>query len=284
MDQQSTRRVGVDSRRSFDSARLNGSPGVTPFLKVTDRLLPCILRTFPLSFLLLPFLAFLIDFLGRLLFFALSSRDSSVTWLSLLPFLVLNDGRLILSTPPVNINTDTYTGASFTFRNRLLRFCWNFVQATAFRWSPRPLHRWRSALLRLFGAKLGRGVHIYGGARIWAPWNLEIGDETGVADGVTLYSQGRIVLGCRVVISQGAHLCAGTHDYEHPGFPLLTAPIRVGDHAWIAAEAFVHPGVTIGEGTVIGARSVVTKDMPRWTVCAGHPCKPLKQRRQIPRL
>jgi len=109
-----------------------------------------------------------------------------------------------------------------------------------------------------------------------------MGDESGCADGVILYSQGEIRLGKRVVISQGAHLCAGTHDYEKVGFPLVTAPITIGDHAWIAAEAFVHPGVAIGEGCVIGARSVVTKDMPDWTVCSGHPCQPIKQRQWRP--
>jgi putative colanic acid biosynthesis acetyltransferase WcaF len=180
----------------------------------------------------------------------------------------------------MSINTDTHTGASFSLGNRLARVGWSLVQGTVFRWSPRPLHGWRSFLLRLFGAKVGRGAHVYPGAKIWAPWNVEIGDETGVADGATLYSQGKITLGRRVVISQGAHLCAGTHDYEKRGFPLVTAPITVGDEAWIAAEAFVHPGVTIGEGAVIGARSVVTKDMPAWTVCAGFPCKPLKARRR----
>jgi putative colanic acid biosynthesis acetyltransferase WcaF len=121
---------------------------------------------------------------------------------------------------------------------------------------------------------------VYAGAKVWAPWNVEIGEETGVADGATLYSQGKIKLGRRVVISQGTHLCAGTHDYDKRGFPLVTAPITVGDEAWIAAEAFVHPGVTIGEGAVIGARSVVTKDMPEWTVCAGHPCRVIKERRR----
>jgi putative colanic acid biosynthesis acetyltransferase WcaF len=61
-------------------------------------------------------------------------------------------------------------------------------------------------------------------------------------------------------------------------FPLIAKPIVVGGSAWIAAEAFVHPGITIGEGAVIGARAVVTKDMPAWMVCVGHPCQPVKPR------
>jgi putative colanic acid biosynthesis acetyltransferase WcaF len=175
-------------------------------------------------------------------------------------------------------NQNTYTGPSFSLKNRLARVLWGVVVLTLFKYSPRPLHSWRSFLLRCFGAKVGKGVHVYPGAIIWAPWNLELDDECGVASGATLYSQGKIRIGKRAVISQGSHLCAGTHDYTLPGFPLITKPITIADHAWIAAEAFVHPGVTIGEGCVVGARSVVTRDMPAWMVCAGHPCKPLKDR------
>jgi putative colanic acid biosynthesis acetyltransferase WcaF len=163
-------------------------------------------------------------------------------------------------------------------RNRLARFAWAIVYLSLFRFSPKPFHSWRSWLLRVCGARIGAKCHIYPRARIWAPWNLTCEDEVGVADGAYLYNQAPISLGHRVVVSQGAQLCTGTHDYEDPGFPLVARPIHVGAHAWIAAEAFVHPGVTIGEGAVIGARSVVTKDMPAWTVCAGHPCQPLKPR------
>lgn len=133
-------------------------------------------------------------------------------------------------------------------------------------------------LLRLFGAKIGEGVHVYPKTRIWAPWNLTMGDQCGVADYVILYSQDRINIGQRAVISQGSHLCTGTHDYKAKGFPLKTKPINIGDEAWVAAEVFVHPGVTIGEGCVIGARAVVTEDMPPWMVCSGNPCKPVKAR------
>lgn len=176
-------------------------------------------------------------------------------------------------------NQDTLTGPSFSLHNRLGRLVWGWTVFLFFRFSPRPFHRWRAFLLRLFGAKVGRGVHVYPKARIWAPWNLVLEDECGVSNGAILYSMGKITVGKRAVISQNAHLCAGTHDFTQRGFPLVTRPIHIGSQAWIAAEAFIHPGITIGEGAVIGARAVVTKDMPAWTVCSGHPCVPIKERR-----
>ena len=178
-------------------------------------------------------------------------------------------------------NVDVHTQASFSFKNRLMRLAWNIVYVALFRLSPVPFHPWRSFLLKLFGAKIGRGCHIYPGAKIWAPWNLEFGDYVGVASGAICYSMAKITLGDKVVVSQGAHLCTGSHDYKNPRFPLFAKPINVGSNAWIAAETFVCPGVTIGEGAVVGARSVVTKDMPAWTVCAGNPCKPIKPRKKI---
>ncbi|MDB6134140.1 MAG: acetyltransferase [Verrucomicrobiales bacterium] len=173
---------------------------------------------------------------------------------------------------------DTFTAPSFSLSNRLQRLVWNVVYLFVFRLIPGPFHGIRAAILRGFGARIGKSAHIYPGARIWAPWNLEVGSEAGIANGAILYNQGKIFIGRRAVISQGAHLCAGTHDYEQAGMPLITRPIRIGDYAWITAEVFVHPGVNIGEGAVIGARSVVTRNIPAWTVCGGCPCKPLKNR------
>ncbi len=177
------------------------------------------------------------------------------------------------------VNQDTHKGASFPLQNRVSRLCWGLFAAVFFHPSPRPLHGWRRMILRLFGASVGRGVHVYPGVKIWAPWNLVLADECGIATGVILYTQDIIKIGKRAVVSQGAHLVTGTHDFTSYGFPLITSPIHIGDHAWIAAEAFIHPGVTIGEGCIVGARSVVTKDLPDWTVCAGHPCKAIKQRK-----
>jgi putative colanic acid biosynthesis acetyltransferase WcaF len=107
---------------------------------------------------------------------------------------------------------------------------------------------------------------------IWAPWNVEIANDCWVGDQATLYSMALIKLGERSVVSQGSHLCCGTHDYNDPTFQLYAKPITVGDDAWVCAEAFICPGVTIGAGAVVGARAVATKDIPEWTVWAGNPC------------
>lgn len=179
------------------------------------------------------------------------------------------------------INQNTFKGPSFSLKNRIARTVWNITAILLFRFSPKPFHGWRSFLLRIFGAKVGSGVHVYPGVKIWAPWNLKLDDECGIANGVILYSQDKITIGQKVVISQGAHLCAGTHDYNQPGFPLVTMPIVIENYAWIAAEAFVHPGITVGKGSIIGARAVVTKDMPQWMICAGNPCIPIKERNEI---
>lgn len=175
-------------------------------------------------------------------------------------------------------NQNTHTGPSFSMRNRIGRLLWAVVYTLCFSYSPKPLHGWRNFLLRCFGAKIGNGVHVYPKVKIWAPWNLRIEDQAGIANGAILYSQSKITIGKRAVISQGAHICAGSHDYTHPGFPLFAKPIVIGDFAWVAAETFIHPGVSIGEGCVVGARSVVSKDMPAWMVCVGFPCQPIKPR------
>lgn len=181
----------------------------------------------------------------------------------------------------MSVNSNTHTGPSFGLGNRLARALWLVAWVLLCRWTPAISYFWRSFILRIFGAKVGRGAHVYPGVKIWAPWNLEIGEEAGIANGTTLYSQGKITIGKRVVISQGSHLCAGTHDFEKPGFPLITKPIHIGDHAWLAAEVFVHPGVNVGEGCVVGARSVVTKDLPEWMVCSGFPAKALRARERV---
>ncbi|MBS1712894.1 MAG: putative colanic acid biosynthesis acetyltransferase [Armatimonadetes bacterium] len=173
---------------------------------------------------------------------------------------------------------DPYTGPSFSLSNRLKRLAWNIVRSLLFRTSPRPLHGWRRFLLTSFGAKIGKGANVLPKAVVWAPWNLEMEEFAAVADNVTVYNMARITIGRKATVSQGVHLCAGTHDYESKNFQLYAEPITVGADAWLCAECFVGPGVTIGEGAVVAARAVVVKDVPAWTVCGGNPCRPLKPR------
>jgi putative colanic acid biosynthesis acetyltransferase WcaF len=168
------------------------------------------------------------------------------------------------------------------WRNKLGRAAWAVVWLALYRPSPRPLHGWRRFLLRCFRAKVGRAAHPYPGARVWAPWNLEMGEHSCLADGVDCYSVARIRLGRGTLVSQRAFLCAATHDYGDPSFPLVPRPITVGDGAWVAAEAFIGPGVTVGEGSVVGARACVTKDVEPWTVMAGNPARVIKRREPPP--
>lgn len=162
--------------------------------------------------------------------------------------------------------------------NRLARVLWGLVQATLFRWSPRPLHRWRVLLLRAFGGDIHATARPYPRCRIWGPWNLTMGPSATIADDVDVYCVDRITIGGHTTVSQYSYLCGATHDHEHPRFPLVPRPITIGSQCWIAADVYVGPGVTIGEGSVIGARSSVFGDIPPWTVAVGTPAKPVKPR------
>ena len=150
-----------------------------------------------------------------------------------------------------------------------------------FRWSPRVLAGWRNLLLRLFGARIARGVMIFPSTVITFPWKLSVGSRSVIAWGVRLYNLDKLEIGERVVISQGAHLCGGTHDYESADFKLIKACIWIGDDAWIGADAFIGPGVHIGRGAVVGARAVVVKDVPPQTIVAGNPARIIKMRGQV---
>lgn len=160
---------------------------------------------------------------------------------------------------------------------RLLRVLWNLA-TPLFRFSPRPFFAWRRFLLRLFGAKIGEGVHVYNTAVVYLPWNLTVGAWSAVGEGALIYNLGPVTLGERVTVSQRAHLCAGTHDYRKPDLPLLKPPIVVENQAWICADAFVGPGVRIGEGAVVGARAVAVRDVEPWTIVAGNPAAFIKRR------
>ncbi len=158
--------------------------------------------------------------------------------------------------------------------------CWGLVQATLFRWTPEKMHTWRATLLRWFGADIPqpRQVVIFPTARVYFPWKLRLEPRSMVGRHVHLYNLASITLHRGANISQNSHLCAGTHDFNHWSMPLVTSPIEIGPNAWVAADVFIGPGVTIGELAVIGARSVVVRDMPPRMICAGNPCRAHKPR------
>jgi len=162
----------------------------------------------------------------------------------------------------------------------VLQWIWSLVQATIFRWSPRSWHWWRAWLLKAFGADISSPWHVvvFPSARVYFPWKLVLAPRAMVGRDVNLYNLARVSLGYGANISQNCHLCAGTHDYTRWEMPLVAKPIVIGANAWLGADVFVGPGVTVGELAVVGARSVVVKDLPPRTVCAGHPCRPIKGR------
>ena len=170
-------------------------------------------------------------------------------------------------------------GPSFSLRHRLERVLWGVTWGLLAAWTPPPLHGWRRAVLRLFGARVAPTARVYGSAKIWYPRYLSISDNAVIGPGVICYSMAPIEIGEGATISQRAHLCAGTHDIDDAHFQLVARPIRIGAKAWVAAEAFVGPGVTIGEGAVLGARGVTVKNLPDWSVNAGNPARFIRSRR-----
>ncbi|MEB0773463.1 colanic acid biosynthesis acetyltransferase WcaF [Citrobacter portucalensis] len=155
---------------------------------------------------------------------------------------------------------------------------WWAVQATLFRWSPQVMYRWRAFLLRMFGAKIGKNVVIRPSVKITYPWKLTLGDYAWVGDDAILYTLGDITIGAHAVISQKSYLCTGSHDYASQYFDINATPIVVGAKCWLATDVFVAPGVTIGDGTVVGARSSVFKSLPANVVCRGNPAVVTRER------
>ena len=162
--------------------------------------------------------------------------------------------------------------------NKAMRVLWGIVWAVFFRPSPTMCLGWRRMLLRLFGARIGRGAKIMPSATFWAPWNLTVGEYACISHGVDCYCVASVTLGPHATVSQYAFLCTATHDTEDPHMKLVTAPIAIGEGAWVCADVFVAPGVTIGDGAVVGARSSVFRDIPAWKIAKGSPAKPVRDR------
>jgi len=167
---------------------------------------------------------------------------------------------------------------NFRGRSPFVVQLWWLVQATLFAGSPQFLYAWRCFLLRLFGAKIGKRVLIRPTVRITYPWKVSIGDFSWVGDDVVLYSLGPIYIGSHTVISQKSYICTGSHDLTRLAFDIYYQPVEIGNQVWIAADVFIAPGVKIGDGSVVGARSTVLQNIPAAKICYGNPAEPVKDR------
>ena len=156
---------------------------------------------------------------------------------------------------------------------------WWICQSTLFGCSPQFMYKWRVFLLRSFGARIGSNVLVRPTARITYPWKVSIGNNSWIGDDSVIYSLGEIDIGNDVVISQRSYICSATHDYNEISFGMIQKRIKIEDQCWLATDVFVGPGVTIGEGAVIGARSSVFKDVSEYTVSRGSPCVVVSMRK-----
>ena len=190
----------------------------------------------------------------------------------------LVDMKAPAQVPDVPAHRDRYRPSPHSFRNKLGRAAWGVIWLVLFRPSPKPLHAWRRLLLRAFGARLGRHATVHASVRIWARANRELGDHSALSPGVDCYAHDRVSIGARATVSQYSFLCTASHDPDSADMTLITAPITIGNHAWVAADTFIGPGVCIGEGAVVGTRASVFRDVPAWLIVVGNPARPLRQR------
>lgn len=158
------------------------------------------------------------------------------------------------------------------------RLVWSVVQAVLVKPTPARLPGWRRFWLRLFGARIHPTANVRPGVSVKHPWIFEMGPHSAIAEGTEIYNLGPVSIGAHTVISQGSYVCAGTHDYTDLALPLIRPEIRIGRGVWICAHAFIGPGVTVGDHSIVGARAVVTRDVPEATIVAGNPAKVVKPR------
>jgi putative colanic acid biosynthesis acetyltransferase WcaF len=136
----------------------------------------------------------------------------------------------------------------------------------------------KRVVLRAFGAKIGRDVTIKPQVKITFPWKLEVGDHVWIGEMCWMLNLERIVIGSHVCISQRAFLCTGSHNFKLATFDLVTRPIKLEDGAWIGADGWVGPGVTVHTHAVLTAGSVATADLAAYGIYRGNPAVMVKQR------
>lgn len=167
---------------------------------------------------------------------------------------------------------------SFRGRSKYIVQLWWIVNATLFKWSPQFLFGWRRFLLRLFGAEIGKDVLIRSTVKITYPWKLKVGDYTWIGDDCVLYNLGEISIGKHVAIAHKVYFNTGGHKYDKVTFDIFSKPITIEDECWLTNDVYLAPGIHIGKGTIVGARSSVLKSLPEAKICVGTPALPIKDR------
>lgn len=174
-----------------------------------------------------------------------------------------------------NYTTDTHTPGV----NIIKQLLWFFIGSplVATHWIP--ISVFKVFVLRMFGAKIDQGVRIKPGLRVKFPWRLTVGEYAWLGEDAWIDNLAQVTIGAHTCISQGVYLCTGNHDWNHPDFKLITAPIEIQESCWIAAKSIVGPGVTVGKGAVLVMGGVVGKSLEPMTVYAGNPAKAIKKRK-----
>ena len=164
-------------------------------------------------------------------------------------------------------------------KHQVIRMLWTIAWNIFARPLPRSMGSgWKRMLLRAFGARIDASAVVYSSAKVYFPANLIMERNSCLASDVDCYNVALVKVCANATVSQGAYLCTASHDISNPLHPLITAPIVIENQAWVAADAFVGMGVTIGEGAVVGARAAVFKNVEPWTVVGGNPAKFIKKR------
>ena len=160
----------------------------------------------------------------------------------------------------------------------LKRVVWFYANAVIFNSSLFPVNALKIFLLKIFGAKIGKGVVIKPSVNIKYPWNVSIGDYTWIGENVWIDSLVKISIGSNVCISQGAYLLTGNHNYKKTTFDLIVQPITVEDGVWIGARSIVCPGVICKTQAVLTAGSIATKRLEAYSIYQGNPADVIKKR------
>lgn len=177
------------------------------------------------------------------------------------------------------VNLATFDGSDFDKGAGFLKAAvWYLTNALIVRASWNPFMGMKIRLLRLFGAKIGKGLVLKNNVVIKSPWNLTIGDNCWIGENAWIDDLDKVTIGNNVCISQGALLVTGNHDYTKSSMPYRNAPIKIEDGAWIGANVTVTAGVTVAENCVLTAGSLVTKDTESDMIYQGNPAKAIRER------